>query len=443
MRLAKSALPVGILAVSLVYVLNSQEAPTFLTAPIERGRVVSIVKASGAVEAVATVDVSSQLSGRIGAVFVSFNDPVKAGQPIAQLDQEIYAARVNEADAALRVARAAASLEAAALDRAKVMAASAQTAKEISDEQSAAIRAKQEEIERDFQRKLQLARTGSGSERDLSQMRSQRETGAAEVRGSLAQIRMKIEAIAIANAEAAMARANLENAAAVVEQKEAALAQAKVDLDRTVIRAPINGMIIKRDVNPGQTVAVSLEAKTLFTIANDLREMEVHGKIDEADVGQLHIGQQVEFRVDAYPDRNFAGQILQIRKTPEITQNVVTYTAIVSAPNPELLLLPGMTAQLRILVNDTGEVLKIPGQALRFRPKGGLRDNGQAAADSAAKVWVIGADGNPQAVTVTIGASDDFGAALIEGPLSEGQALIIGAANTEKQRKYIGLRMGF
>src|SRR5260370_11334521 len=159
-------------------------------------------------------------------------------------------------------------------------------------------------------------------------------------------LKMKAEAIAIAEAEQHMAEANVENAQAVVEQRQAALDQARLDLDRTVLRAPIDGIIIKRDVNPGQTVAVSLEAKTLFKIANDLREMEVHGKIDEADVGQLKGGQTALFTVDAYPDRTFSGQVLQIRKSPEVVQNVVTYTTIVSAPNPDLLLRPGMTPRL-------------------------------------------------------------------------------------------------
>ena len=129
-------------------------------------------------------------------------------------------------------------------------------------------------------------------------------------------------------------QANVQNAEAVVEQRQAALEQAELDLARTVIRAPIDGVIIKRDVNPGQTVAVTLEAKTLFKIAQDLREMEVRGKIDEADVGRLQVGQTTRFTVDAYPDRIFSGRVLQIRKSPEVVQNVVTYTAIVSAPTP-------------------------------------------------------------------------------------------------------------
>jgi HlyD family secretion protein len=438
------------LIVGLGYTYGQEgSVATFLTAPVERGSISTLVKASGTVEAVVSVDVSSQLSGRIAEVFVNFNDTVKAGQPIAQIDQEIFAARVNEAKAALRVARATAQVQKAALQRAMVAVTNAQTAKKLAEAQSAANKARQDEVERDLLRKLELARTGSGTERDLSQVRALRDAGAADMRASLEQIQMKAEAIAIAEAEKYMAEANLENAQAVVEQRQAALDQAGLDLDRTVLRAPIDGIIIKRDVNPGQTVAVSLEAKTLFKIANDLREMEVHGKIDEADVGQLKPGQATRFTVDAYPDRTFSGEVLQIRKAPEVVQNVVTYTAIVSAPNPDLLLLPGMTAQLRIVVSDTGEILKIPSQALRFRPNGAgpapghQSANGAASSRRSATVWLVGDDGRPNPAAVRLGASDDNSAALLEGPLNEGQQVIIGVANSQKQRGYFGVRLGF
>ena len=207
--------------------------------------------------------------------------------------------------------------------------------------------------------------------------------------------------------------------------------------------------MINRAINPGQTVAVSLESKTLFQIADDLSEMEVHGKIDEADVGLLKVGQTARFTVDAYPDRTFSGRVLQIRKSPEIVQNVVTYTTIISAPNPDLLLLPGMTAQLRIAVGDTGEILKIPSQALRFRPNGATPGSGRESANqiaspkASATVWVVGDDGRPNPVAVKLGASDDNGAALLEGPLTEGQPVIIGVANSQNHRGYFGVRLGF
>ena len=428
--------------------VQESSVPTFLTAPVERGSISTLVRASGTVEAVITVDVSSQLSGRVAEVFVSFNDPVKVGQPIAQLDQEIFAAHVNEAKAALSVARATAQVQKAALERARVAVVNAQTAKRLAEAQSAAATAKQEDAERDFQRKLQLARTGSVTDKELGQVRAQRDAGAADVRASLEQIQMKAEAIAIAKAEQQMAEANIENAQAVVEQRQASLDQARVDLDRTVLRAPIDGIIIKRDLNPGQTVAVSLEAKTLFTIANDLRQMEVHGKIDEADVGQLKVGQIAAFTVDAYPNQTFGGRVLEIRKSPEVMQNVVTYTAIISAPNPELLLMPGMTAQLRIAVSDTGEVLKIPNQALRFRPSGtdarsDSRPASQVGSGVFAKVWVIGADGQPSPLTVKMGVSDDNSSALLEGTLTEGRQVIVGVTNSQNKAGYFGIRLGF
>jgi HlyD family secretion protein len=438
------------LVLGLGYTYSQENAtPTYLTAPVERGSISTLVKASGTVEAVLSVDVSSQLSGRIAEVFVNFNDAIKTGQPIAQLDQEIFSARVSEAKAALRVANAAAQVTKAALERAKVAVENARTAKRQAEAQSAAIRARQDELERDFQRKSELRRTGSGTERDLGEARAQREAGAADLTASLEQIEMKGQAIAIADAEGNMAEANLENAQAVAEQRQAALEQARLDLDRTVIRAPIDGTIIKRDVNPGQTVAVSLEAKTLFKIANDLREMEVHGKVDEADVGQLKVGQTALFTVDAFPDRTFTGHVLQIRKSPEVVQNVVTYTTILSAPNPDLLLLPGMTAQLRIVVSETGEVLKIPSQALRFRPTdAGSRSarRGQAEAASAkafATVWLVGEDGKPSPIAVKLGATDDNEAELLEGSLAEGQRLIVGVANTQTPKRYFGVRLGF
>jgi HlyD family secretion protein len=247
-----------------------------------------------------------------------------------------------------------------------------------------------------------------------------------------------------------MAQANLENAQAVIEQKRAALDQAELDLRHTVIRSPIDGVIVKRDVNPGQTIAVSLEVKTLFQIANNLDSMEVHGKIDEADIGELKVGQPARFTVDAYPHRTFTGKVLQIRKVSEVLQNVVMYTAIISAPNHDLLLLPGMTVELRILVRDTGVVLKIPNQALRFRPEStdvAVRQQAQQQSASSpgmsATVWLIGGNGRPDPMTVQVGQSDDSSTQLLDGQLTLGQQLIVGAGNPQAKAGFLGLRLGF
>ena len=439
---------ISILAVTLVglliaYVFTRNSAnELFITAPVERGTVATYVRATGTIEAVITVDVSSQLSGRIAEVLVNHNEVVKQGQVIARLDPEIYIARVSEARAALKVADATALLQKASIERARVAIQNAQTARKMEEAQLRVMQVKQEELERDYQRYFKLSQTKSVAERDMTQRRGLRDENAASMRVMEQQINLKIEAIDIARAEVAMAEANLANAEAVVEQKQAALDQAEVDRERTQIRAPIGGVIVKRDVNPGQTVAVTLEAKTLFKIAHDLREMEVRGRIDEADVGKLSVGQTATFSVDAYPARLFKGQVLQIRKSPEITQNVVTYTAIISAPNPDLLLLPGMTATLRIAVSETESTLKIPNQALRFQPTGE-----KAAVERAGRgsptVWVIGQDRRPSPVPVTVGRSDNNSTELRSGELSEGQPVIIGTATSDAGAGAFGLRLGF
>jgi HlyD family secretion protein len=229
-----------------------------------------------------------------------------------------------------------------------------------------------------------------------------------------------------------MAEATLASAEAVVEQKQASLQQAEVDLQRTEIRAPIDGVVINRTINPGQTVAVSLVSKTLFKIADDLSQMEVYGKIDEADVGQVKMGQRVTFTVDAYPNKIFSGGVLQVRKSPEVSQNVVTYTAVVSSPNPDHLLFPGMTARLQIVVEETKDTLKIPNAALHFRPNGDAPGGEQSASvgTGPTTVWIVNNVGNALPVPVTIGKSDESGAQLLSGNLSDGDRVIVSLAKT-------------
>lgn len=421
----------------LILYTGSTTTPDYITAPIERGVIATEVKATGRVEAVSTVDVSSQLSGQIAKVLVGFNDRVTAGQPIAALDANIFAAKVNEAAAAVKVAKADVQVQQAQVARAGLAVLKAQTDRQMAQHQAEGARARQTEAEQDFQRKLELTRGGSVSEREVGKARAARDTAAAEALAALDQITIKQQAIAMLEAEARVADANAANAEAAVEQRQATLDQARLDLERTVVRAPIDGIVIKRDVNPGQTVAVSLEAKTLFTIAHDLHEMEVQGKIDEADIGRIAVGQKVLFTVDAYPDRGFAGSVLQVRAAPDSKEGVVTYTALISAQNPDLLLLPGMTATLRITVDHSTEVLAVPPEALRFQP------TGEDARGGSSTVWVMAADGRPQPVPVMIGVSDDHRTEVRSTALSEGQPVIVGGSDAPPRRGFFGLRLGF
>jgi HlyD family secretion protein len=426
-----------------VHRLFADERYTYITAPVERGRIATVVRATGTVKPTYTVDISSQLSGRIAEVFVNFNDVVKAGQTLGRLDPEIFAAKVSEARAALKIAQAGLQMQQAALGRFRSALTTAQLARNVTEANRIGLKAKFDESQRELERRLALVRADSVSKADVTRMQAQRDAEAAQALAMTEEAKIRQEAIVMAEADIDMAEANLENSRAIVEQKQAALEQAEVDLARTELRAPIGGVIIKRDVNPGQTVAVSLEAKTLFQIANDLREMEVHGKIDEADIGWVEPGQKATFLVDAYPGLSFTGQVQQVRIAPEVVQNVVTYTVVITAPNPRRLLLPGMTASLRILIDETSDTLKVPNQALRFRPKGAKIGAGGSAISGPPTVWVLSDDGQAVPVQVAIGRSDDKTTELQSGALKENQPVIVGIATSNAGSGPSGIRMGF
>jgi HlyD family secretion protein len=420
---------------------GNKSRQAYITAPVERGSVSTVVKATGIVNPVLMVDVGSQLSGQISGVFVNFNDPVKAGQVIARVDPQSYIAMVTEAKAALSIAAAAAQQQGAALQRAKVAVETARTAEHVAEADLAAIEVKQDEAERDYQRNLGLSKTSAISDRDFTQSRAIRNAGLANIRSLQAQLKMKSEAIQIAEADLAIAEANFASAEAVVEQKRASLEQAEVNLQWTEIRAPIDGVVIKRIVNPGQTVAVSLESKTLFKIANDLRVMEVHGRIDEADIGQVKVGQIATFTVDAYPNKAFSGRVLQVRKSPEVSQSVVTYIAVISASNPDYLLFPGMTARLSVAIEETGDALRIPNTALRFRPPAEASSikPPQGLAPGSAIVWVAREPDRATPVSVVVGKNDDSDTQLISGDLHEGEAVIVGTVAPNERHGLFGL----
>lgn len=334
-------------------------------AKVERGALTAAVAASGTLNAVTTVQVGSQISGQIRDLTADFNTLVKKGQVIARIDPATYELRVNQARADVSAAQS--SVEVA---RSQLTAQRAQHAQS---------KVNFVEAERDFKRKQSLVEKGfiSSAERDKAQ--SALDGAREQVNSGEAQI--------------AVAAAQVKNAESLVRQRESALRQAEVDLDRTYIRAPVDGIVISRSIDAGQTVAASLQAPTLFTIAQDLRQMQVETSVDEADVGRLRVGQGATFTVDAFPRRSFAGEIKQIRKAPQNVQNVVTYTVIISAANPDLSLLPGMTANVRVVVDQRDSTLKIPNGALRFRPPGADAKNDTAGENARGNVTADGRGG--------------------------------------------------
>jgi len=344
------------------------ERVSYRLAPVERGGLISTVSATGTLNAVVTVEVGSQVSGQIKELMADFNSEVRQDQVIALIDPENFEARVRQAEAELLVAQANVAIQKAAVDKALSELHNARADLVATKAQAEKARIGLAEAKRDMDRQQALFSRGATS-------RSQSDTAAANYDQARAQLstveaQQQAQASLVSSREAAlkMAQAQVEQAQAQVKQKEAALHQSRLDLSHTVIRSPVDGVVVGRSVDIGQTVAASLQAPTLFTIAQNLRKMQVEANLDEADIGRIQVGQRTTFTVDAFPGREFRGEIKQIRKAPQTVQNVVTYTVIISAENPDLSLLPGMTANVSIVAAERASALKVPNAALRFRP---------------------------------------------------------------------------
>jgi len=324
----------GLIAIAAIWFVFGRGAPAGgLTIESEAAELADIrrsVAATGAVRARVTVEVGSQLSGQIAELTVDFNSPVEAGQIIARIDPQTYETRVREAEAAVATAQAQVSLQRAGLQRV-----------------DANLRVAEEE----FQRVESLRDRGIASNAAF-------EAGEA--------------ALESARSERAVALAQIANARASLQQREATLNGAQIDLERTIIRAPIDGVVINRAVDVGQTVAASMSAPILFTIAQDLSVVQIDAQVDESDIGQVRRGQTASFTVDAFPGQNYDGEVDQVRLAATNASNVVTYTVVITANNPGQRLLPGMTANIDIVTGEREGVLAVPNSALRFRPSGEL-----------------------------------------------------------------------
>jgi HlyD family secretion protein len=362
---------------------DGNERPVqYKTERLRRGRLEKVVTATGTVSPLVTVTVGSQVSGRIQEIFVDYNSKVRKGQVVARIDPRLFRTEVDKAQANLTAARANLKKAEAAVREAKV------------------------QYERD---------------RDLAK---QKVVAPAEVETRLATFQS--------------AKAQVAACKAAVEQAKAALSQARANLAYTTIVSPIDGVIVSRSVDVGQTVAAAMQAPTLFTIAEDLRKMEVHTSVAESDVGQLHEGMPVRFTVDAYPDERFHGVVKQVRYEAQTVQNVVTYDAVVSVDNAELKLRPGMTANASFIVAVREGVLKVPTAALRFRPsvlgRSAPARGGASPLPSARKghrprhtrrVWVL-RRGKPVPAMVRTGLSDGSHSEVLGGELRPGDVVIVG-----------------
>jgi HlyD family secretion protein len=315
-----------VIAILAAFTLNRKAGPEYFTSMADEGDIRSVVDATGTINAVITVQVGSQVSGNVSQLFADFNSHVKKGQLIAQIEPSLFEGAVLQAKADLENAKANLATSKANLEKSK---------------------AALDQTKADYFRALGLTKDGVMSQQQLDLAKANYDSAVAAVSGS---------------------EATVTQAVAQIDQRRAALSVAQTNLDHTHIYAPIDGVVVNRAVDVGQTVAASLQAPTIFTIAQDLTKMQVYAKTDEADVGQIHAGQKVSFKVDAFPKETFEGTVMQVRMNPTTVQNVVTYDTIINFDNPEMKLFPGMTAYVTIPVAEVMNVLKIPNGAIRYRP---------------------------------------------------------------------------
>ncbi len=345
---------------------------------------------------------------------------------------------MTQSRAQVEAARASVLNQQAAVEKSRADVENARAALAAARAQTAKAKVAVVDSNRTLGRNRDLRQRGLIAQADEDSAQAAYDSAVAQFEAAAAQERAQASAVGAAEAQLRVAEAMLKNAQAQVAQNEAALRQAEVDLERTYIRAPVDGVVVGRTVDVGQTVAASLQAPTLFTIAQDLRNMQVDTNVDEADVGRVKVGQRTTFTVDSFPGRTFTGEVVQIRKAPLVVQNVVTYDVVVSAKNPDQRLLPGMTANVRIIIDQKESVLQVPNAALRFRPPGvespererSARPGGggRGGGTPSGRLYVLGPDGKPAPLAVKLGIGDGTFTEVVQGDLKEGQLVIVGVA---------------
>ncbi len=358
------------------YYFAGQPPLRYQAVRVERGRIAATVNATGTVNAVVTVQVGSQVSGTIQKLFVDFNSPVREDQIIVQIDPAPFETRVSQARATLSGAKAAVQVAQATVENSKAAIETARANVESAKANIEKARVVLVDARRTLDRNKELLSQSLIAQSDLDTAQTAYDSAVSQLKLSQAQHEASLGQLKSATAQARLAEAQYTSALAQVEQAKAALEAAELDLAHTTIRSPVNGIVVSRNVDVGQTVAASLQAPTLFLIAQDLTRMQVDTSVSEADIGRVEEGQKATFTVDAYPNTTFTGKVVQVRNAPITVQNVVTYDAVIEVANSDLKLRPGMTANASFLIAERARALKVPNAALRFQPDGAGQDAG-------------------------------------------------------------------
>jgi len=412
----------------------------YVTAKLDRGDIESSVTTSGNLNAVITVQVGSQVSGNIIALYADFNTKVKKGQLVAEIDPAPFKAVVDQASATLRAAKAAVVTAQAAVAQSESNLTSAQ-ANVVNQKanlvklQSAVNLAKVEN-----ERRQVMVKSGSTSQEDADTAQANYEEAVASVDAGQAAINAAAASADAAQKAVDVARTQLDQAVAVVAEDQASLAQAQLNLDHTRILAPVDGTVESRNMDVGQTVAASFQAPVIFLIAQDLTKMQVDTNVDESDVGRIHLDQQATFTVDAWPGRTFRGRVAQIREAPINVSNVITYDVVIQVSNEDLKLFPGMTANVTVSVGHASNVLRLPKAALRYHPRGAPGASTRAVKTQT--VTVLDAHGVAKEVAVKTGISDANYVEVAGGDLAEGELVVVGTAGQTGTAPSQGTRFG-
>jgi HlyD family secretion protein len=407
----------------------------YITAKVQRTSISNTISATGTLEALRTVQIGSQVSGQVAALYADYNAVVKKGQLLATLDARPAASQVTTA--AAHVSASDAQVHSAEADLANQQAnvAEAEANVKIADVAVQSTKLL-------YERAQELDRNGLVSKNDLDTAKTNYDSAQAKLQQAQAALQQ-------AKSMVGSRQASIDSAKANVVASRADLERSQINMDMTKIYSPIDGVVISRNVDVGQTVAASLQAPILFTIANDLTQMQVKASVDEADIGKLSDDANVRFTVDAFPNDVFRGKIAEIRLEPQTVQNVVTYSVIIGVANPEMKLRPGMTANLTITVDSKNDVLAVPNAALRFTPDGAAAQ-GLSQGRRGSTIWILDDNGQLQAKAVKTGISDGSKTEIIADDIEEGTPVITGdlskkpAATTSNggQRQGGGLNFG-